>query len=152
MLNFPVLKQSRQSPRQSSAIIYMREDFESKSGKVREEKGEEGKKKHKNTCNKGNARVQTFITRGVRKGLGGREIREQKNGGGERTRGGGEINSGGGEGREEGKRRTPSTLQVAASRLGRSRQEWKMVASVCEGNGRKKRSGVRGKRRERKEE
>jgi hypothetical protein len=69
----------------------MREDFESKSGKVREEKGEEGKKKHKNTCNKGNARVQTFITRGVRKGLGGREIREQKNGGEKGQEGGGLI-------------------------------------------------------------
>ena len=89
MLNFPLLQQSRQSPRQSSAIIYMREDFESKSGKVREEKGEEGKKKHKNTYNKGNARVQTFITRGVRKGLGGREIREQKNGGEKGQEGGG---------------------------------------------------------------
>ena len=90
MLNFPLLQQSCQSPRQSSAIIYMREDFESKSGKVREEKGEEGKKKHKNTCNKGNARVQTFITRGVRKGLGGREIREQKNGGETGQEGGGD--------------------------------------------------------------
>ena len=69
--------------------IYVREDFESKSGQVREEKGEEGKKKHKNAYNKGNARVQTFITRGVRKGLGGREIREQKNGGEKGQEGGG---------------------------------------------------------------
>jgi len=93
----------------------MREDLESKSGKVREEKGEEGKKKHKNAYNKGNARAHTFITRGVRKGLGGREIREQKHGGGKGQEGGVEIKSGGGEGRKEGKRRIPSTLQVAPS-------------------------------------
>jgi hypothetical protein len=37
-------------------------------------------------------------------------------------------------------------------RLGRSRQEWEVVASVCEGRGRKKRSGVRDTRRERQEE
>jgi hypothetical protein len=53
----------------------VREDLESKSGKVHEEKGEEGKKKHKNTHNEGNARVQAFATRGVRRGLEGREMK-----------------------------------------------------------------------------